>query len=107
MMEASPLTQQTRPEIFQPKVVRLYEQLLLQDEDEHFDDRTEGFWRELFLLKPDGDSFRRLLDELSTEDLLHLQSHTQEFVYRSLACIQAHVSPSDSFALEVSRPEPV
>lgn len=101
-MEASPLTQQNRPEIFQPKIVNLYEKLLLQDEEEQFEERSEGFWKELFLHRPDSASFRGLLDGLSAEDLLHLQSHTQEFVYRSLVCIQAHTAPSDENALEVS-----
>lgn len=105
-MEASPLVQQSRPDTFQPKVVLLYQRLLLQDEEEQFEERTEGFWRELFLLKPDSAGFRHILDELSADDLLHLQSHTQEFVYRSLACVETQSTPSDDYALEVSSPMP-
>lgn len=101
-MEASPLTQQSRPDNFQPKVVQLYERLLLQYEDEPYEEHTEGFWKELFLHKPDSPNFRRLIDHLSADDLLHLQSHTQEFAYRSLQCIQESSAPSDDYALEVS-----
>lgn len=92
-MEASPLTQQTRPEIFQPKIVQLYEALfkvcphvarpwlpqfdraactdyLQATEDaEH----SEGFWREFFLLPPNGRQLHALLDKLSPDETLGLQ----------------------------------
>ncbi|GAB7349143.1 hypothetical protein MBLNU459_g8085t1 [Dothideomycetes sp. NU459] len=51
-MEVSPLKQETRPDTFEPKVVQLYRQLLKVGDD---DEKPEGFWRELFLLKPDTD----------------------------------------------------
>lgn len=71
-MEQSPLTQQLRPEIFQPKIVQLYEKLFGWDEEDYFDD-TDGFWEEFFLLRPDGPNFRRVLGSLSSDDLLQLQ----------------------------------
>ncbi len=85
-MEASPLTQQVRPEVFQQKVVALYEELFkvgilvmrrdhllnsLQDEEYH--EKPEGYWRELFLLKPDKATLQKILNQLSADDLLHLQ----------------------------------
>lgn len=86
-MEPSPLTQQARPEVFQQKVVSLYEELFkvktaypvipqtfnnnLQDEEEH--EKSEGYWREFFLLKPDKAALTQLIHNLSPDDLLHLQ----------------------------------
>lgn len=90
-MEPSPLTQQARPEVFQQKIVELYETLFKvlaavkssiatrhtnlfvysQDEDE--EEKSEGFWREFFLLKPSKAELRRILLELSPDDLLHIQ----------------------------------
>lgn len=69
-MEASPLTQQARPQTFQPKIVHLYESLFKEDEEE---EKPEGFWQEFFLHKPDAASLRDILGELSPEDLLHRQ----------------------------------
>ena len=90
-MEPSPLTQQARPEVFQQKIVELYETLFkvlasvkcsiatkhaniyeyFQDEDE--EEKSEGFWREFFLLKPSKAELRKILIELSPDDLLHIQ----------------------------------
>lgn len=69
-MEASPLTQQARPETFQPKIVHLYEELL-KDEEEV--EKPEGFWQEFFLHKPDATSLRKILDDLGPDELLHFQ----------------------------------
>ena len=86
-MEASPLTQQARPDVFQQKVVKLYEALFRvryyfpggskdttnqMDQDEDVDDISEGFWTELFLLRPDQEALRRILAELSPDELLGL-----------------------------------
>ena len=71
MMEVSPLTQQIRPDSFQPKIIGLYDNLFKQeDEDLAFSD---GFWGEFFLLRPDKAGLQQRLDELITDDLLHLQ----------------------------------
>ncbi len=70
-MEASPLTQQTRPSTFQPKIIGLYDSLFKQeDEDLAYSD---GFWGEFFLLRPDKAGLQQRLDELTADDLLHLQ----------------------------------
>jgi hypothetical protein len=37
------------------------------------DEKTEGFWRELFLLKPDIPQLRQILEDTDAEFLLHLQ----------------------------------
>ncbi|GAM41746.1 hypothetical protein TCE0_042f15103 [Talaromyces pinophilus] len=96
-MEASPLTQQSRPEVFQPKIVKLYEALFQITENV---EPSEGFWREFYLLPPDRTHFRRLLDGLSPDDTLLLQAVTQRLFARSIREAAAGVSPNDSHALE-------
>lgn len=44
--------------------------VLISLQDEHAEP-SEGFWRELFLLRPDCSALRRILDNLSTNALLH------------------------------------
>lgn len=81
----SPLTQQARPEVFKPKVVGLYEELFhvgsricvttsswltAAFQDEHFDN-SDGFWRSLFLLRPDQQALKNILLRLSADDLLY------------------------------------
>ena len=70
-MEVSPLTQQTRPRSFQPKIIGLYDDLFRQDDEDLA--YSDGFWGEFFLLRPDKAGLQRRLDELSADDLLHLQ----------------------------------
>lgn len=41
-----------------------------QDVEDH--EHTEGFWRELFLLKPDAARFKQILDDTDAEYLLHV-----------------------------------
>jgi len=96
-MEPSPLTQQARPEVFQQKVVALYEELFKDAED---NEKTEGYWRELFLLKPDRVNLQRLLLKLSPDDLLHFQAQTQELFFRAVGYIKAGNAPADSHALD-------
>lgn len=79
------MTQQPRPEAFQPKIVRLYE-AVFREEDDH--EKTEGFWKEFFLLKPDLPALRRILDELGPGDLLHIELQTQELFARAVATLR-------------------
>jgi hypothetical protein len=72
-MEASPLTLQIRPDTFQPKIAQLYESLFKEEEEIP---KSEGFWEEFFLLKPDPSSLRKILGALTADDLLHFQVHT-------------------------------
>ncbi|KAF3481334.1 uncharacterized protein GIQ15_04093 [Arthroderma uncinatum] len=80
-MESSPLTQQTRPETFQPKIVKLYESLLFNPEYAH---PTEGFWREFFLLQPDRAHLSKAIASINHNDMLHLQSQTQQLFARAI-----------------------
>lgn len=74
-MEPSPLTQVSRPETFQPKIVQLYEALFQPPDppDDLDHEHSEGFWQEFFLLKPDPPSLRRVLQKLNPDEMLHLQ----------------------------------
>jgi len=44
--------------------------LMLRTQDEHTE-LSEGFWRELFLLKPDRGGLQSQTQRLSVEDVLH------------------------------------
>ncbi|KAL9049345.1 MAG: hypothetical protein Q9206_005573 [Seirophora lacunosa] len=76
-MEPSPLTQQDRPSVFQPKIDSLYEQLLssvklplrpnkisflieMQDEEDQIP-LSDGFWQEFFLLRADKSSLQHIV----------------------------------------------
>ncbi|KAJ5585540.1 uncharacterized protein N7459_005340 [Penicillium hispanicum] len=96
-MEASPLTQQTRPETFQPKIVQLYETLFTHADDV---EPSEGFWREFFLLPPEGSRLHALLDGLSPDDILNLQTQTTHLFARAIRAAASEATPTDSYALD-------
>lgn len=99
-MERSPLTQQSRPEAFEPKVIQLYRALLqvcrfltyktgyllTRSQDREDDEKPEGFWRELFLLKPDTNKLAEMLDDMDAVTLIHIQVQFSSF--------QNHTFPS-------------
>ncbi|KAK3984310.1 hypothetical protein QBC44DRAFT_337215 [Cladorrhinum sp. PSN332] len=101
-MEPSPLTHQPRPEVFQPKIVRLYEALFKDySEDDADADKSEGFWKEFFLLKPDRPSLKRILDEITPGDLLHLhQAQTRQLFARAVGALKNPYGVADLHALE-------
>ena len=85
-IDQSPLTQQARPEVFEPKIVGLYRELFRvcgiwhvmnhvtnRAQEVEDDEKTEGFWRELFLLKPDVSRLRELLESTDVDFLLHMR----------------------------------
>ncbi|KAI1403299.1 DUF1741-domain-containing protein [Hypoxylon fuscum] len=98
-MEASPLTQQARPETFQPKIVQLYEALFKDDVDVE-GDKPEGFWREFFLLNPDRTSLNRILATLGPDDVISLQLQTQQLFFRAVECLKKGNDVADLHALE-------
>ncbi|KAI0156463.1 hypothetical protein GGR57DRAFT_82737 [Xylariaceae sp. FL1272] len=98
-MEASPLTQQARPEIFQQKIVKLYEALFKDDEDADTD-KSEGFWREFFLLKPDRATLLEIVGDLSPDDLISLQSRTRQLFLRAVRALKTANGAADLHALE-------
>jgi hypothetical protein len=104
-MEPSPLTQVSRPETFQPKILRLYETLLAHDDDEDVE-LSDGFWEEFFLHRPDYAGLRRLLAALSPDEMLHRQAHSQQLFLRAIARVKLAKAPADDIALEVGSPRP-
>lgn len=66
----SPLTQQSRPDVFEPKIVGLYRHIFREGED---DEKDDGFWSTLFLLKPDSPSLQEILEDTDTGFLLQSQ----------------------------------
>ncbi|KAI2642119.1 hypothetical protein GGS21DRAFT_501216 [Xylaria nigripes] len=98
-MEASPLAQQARPEVFQQKIVKLYEALLKDDVDNE-GDKPEGFWREFFLLKPDRASLLQILsNDFGPDDLIHIQSQTRQLFFRAVACLRTGTETASLHAL--------
>ncbi|GKZ39903.1 hypothetical protein AbraIFM66950_001560, partial [Aspergillus brasiliensis] len=98
----SPLTQQSRPETFKPKIVQLYENLF-QTTD--YAEPSEGFWREFFLLPPDRTRLTAVLNQLSPDETLTLQVaspliQTQQLFARAIREAASASSPVDSYALE-------
>ncbi|KAI9038931.1 ARMH3 family protein [Aspergillus affinis] len=93
----SPLTQQSRPDYFKPKIVQLYENLF-QTTD--YADPSEGFWKEFFLLPPDRAQLRSILDQLSPDEILNLQTQTQQLFARAIREAASGNKPADSYALE-------
>ncbi|KAF4548238.1 Hypothetical protein D9617_30g011430 [Elsinoe fawcettii] len=96
-MDQSPLTLQSRPEVFEPKVVQLYKQLFHDNDDE---DKSDGFWRELFLLKPDILSLGQILDEIEGQNLLHSNHNSQQLLVFAVMAVRAGEAPQDEQALE-------
>ncbi|KAF1917095.1 hypothetical protein BDU57DRAFT_449933 [Ampelomyces quisqualis] len=97
-MEPSPLTQDSRPEIFQPKIIRLYEALFKEEEEDT--ELSDGFWQEFFLHRPDVGGLKRILDSIPPDEMLHLQSHSQQLVRRAISGVKQAKPPADEIALE-------
>ncbi|KAF2748999.1 DUF1741-domain-containing protein [Sporormia fimetaria CBS 119925] len=98
-MDPSPLTQDVRPESFQLKINRLYETLFRGDDDHDYD-FSDGFWEEFFLLRPDPAGLKRVVDAVSPDDMLHVQSHTQQLLRGAIVHIKAAKAPTDERALD-------
>ncbi|WPH04992.1 DUF1741-domain-containing protein [Acrodontium crateriforme] len=93
----SPLTQQARPNVFEPKVVGLYRRIFRDVEDE---EKPEGFWNELFLLKPEIARLRQILEDTEPDFLLHVQHQPQQLLLHAITHIKAGQSPADENALD-------
>ncbi|PKS10903.1 hypothetical protein jhhlp_002661 [Lomentospora prolificans] len=96
-MEPSPLTRQLPPEVFQPKVVQLYESLFKDDDD---GEKSEGFWREFFLLRPERAALKRILDSLKPGELLQLESQTRALFSTAVAVAKGGRNGADVHSLD-------
>ncbi|RKL12011.1 hypothetical protein BFJ68_g8131 [Fusarium oxysporum] len=97
-MEASPLTRQPQPEVFTPKIIQLYDSLFKDDYDD--EEKTDGFWTEFFLLRPDRAALRRILNELSPSHVLSLDVRTQELFARGIAALKGSHSLAQLHSLD-------
>lgn len=100
----SPLTQQLRPDSFEPKIVQLYLHLFnVLPNDDNVEELTpaEGFWREFFLLKPDKQRLFEILEPFTASEIIHCHVQTQSFFQRSIIEAGSGVSPQNENALEV------
>ena len=64
-------------------------------------EKTDGFWTEFFLLRPDRPALKWILDELGPADILHLDVQTRDLFSRALEAIKIGRNASDVHALEV------
>ncbi|KAG5659262.1 hypothetical protein KAF25_000464 [Fusarium avenaceum] len=97
-MEASPLTRQPQPEVFTPKIIQLYDSLFKDEYDD--EEKTDGFWAEFFLLRPDRAALRRILNDLSPSHVLSLDMRTQELFARAIATVKGAHNLAQLHALE-------
>ncbi|KAL6703315.1 hypothetical protein ACN47E_010022 [Coniothyrium glycines] len=97
-MEASPLTRDSRPDMFQPKILRLYEAVFKEDDDELL--LSDGFWQEFFLHRPEATGLKQVLAALAPDDLLHRQAHSQQLFHHAVRRVRDAMPPSDETALE-------
>lgn len=131
-MEQSPLTL-SRPAVLEPKIVKLFEDLLDPTRTDLDHDRPDAFWRELFFLRIDPARLRNILDATTPRQLLAcqvcmlrmiiplilgismlfykvlihpLQLQCQQFVAKAIEHIDAATLPSAENALDV-RPSPI
>ncbi|KIE02539.1 DUF1741 protein, partial [Metarhizium majus ARSEF 297] len=74
-MEASPLTRQPPPE-------------RLCQEDDDTEEKSDGFWAEFFLLRPDRQSLRALLNEMSPADVLTFEGRTRELFGKAIVTVK-------------------
>ncbi len=74
-----------------------------QDDDDG--EKSEGFWREFFLLRPDGSTLRRMVAAIPPEHLPQLESQTRQLFSRAVAALKnaTHGGAADLHALDVSR----
>jgi hypothetical protein len=70
-------------------------------EDEEDAELSDGFWQEFFLHRPDSTGLKRVLDSIPPDEMLHMQSHSQQLVRRAIQRIKQAKPPSDEVALEV------
>ncbi|KAK4555646.1 hypothetical protein LTR86_007399 [Recurvomyces mirabilis] len=95
----SPLTQQNRPEVFEPKVVALYRRLFRNQEVDD-EEKPEGFWATLFLLRPDLPRLRQVLEDTDVDFLLQLRYQPQQLLVQSIAALRLGHAPADEHALD-------
>ncbi|KAG5926118.1 hypothetical protein E4U42_003645 [Claviceps africana] len=101
-MEASPLTRQPPPEVLTPKILELYASLFKDDYDG--EDKSDGFWREFFLLRPDLRSLRKMLDDMSPSDVLLFEGRTREIFNKAIAAVKNGQGLAPQHALDSLSP---
>lgn len=73
-------------------------------EDDEDTELSDGFWQEFFLHRPDSAGLKRILDSVPPDEMLHLQSHSQQLVGRAIQRVKQGRPPADEVALEVRMP---
>lgn len=78
---------------------------MLQEVDEYA--KPEGFWTELFLLKPDLRRLRQILDDTDTDTLLHNQQQCRQLLIHAIAALELGLAATDEHVLDVSLQHPL
>jgi hypothetical protein len=63
-------------------------------------DKSEGFWKEFFLLKPDRKALRTILNNIRPSDILLFEAQTQELFARAIAALKSGHASAPSNALD-------
>ena len=79
----------------------LAEHLGLPHQDEDEGEKSEGFWREFFLLRPDKASLKRMLDQIPPSEILELEEETRELFRRAVAALKSPHERAHGNALDV------
>lgn len=73
----------------------------LQDDDDG--DKSEGFWREFFLLPPNRAALRDILGGLRPSEVVLLEGQTRELFGRAVKTVKGGKGVAASHALDVSK----
>jgi hypothetical protein len=76
----------------------------MAQEDEEDTELSDGFWQEFFLHRPDSAGLKRILGSVPPDEMLHLQSHSQQLVRCAIQRVKQGRAPADEVALEVRWP---
>jgi hypothetical protein len=78
---------------------------LIKDPSAHKDDddteKSEGFWREFFLHRPDRAALRTTLNEIPPAEVLQMEARTRELFSRAVSTLKSGRSNAPSNALDV------
>ena len=71
------------------------------DKNVQDDEIPQGFWAELFLLRPDLPKLQQVLENADTGLLIQSQHHSHQLLIQSIAALKLGRPPADEHALDV------
>ena len=70
-------------------------------EDEYAEEKSDGFWKEFFLLRPDRQRFRDLLNKIPPAEVLAFEGRTRELFSRATEAVKSGQVLATIHALDV------